>query len=79
MTTRSSTQVGLVGGEGLLHSLRKSISSGAQYVTLHSTNGWRKSNICRFDSEKWFRLSIIVQVTVAGKSLSSALHLQKRV
>jgi hypothetical protein len=29
-------------------------------------NGWRKSNICWFDSGKWFWLSMIVQVAVAG-------------
>jgi len=32
-----------------------------------------------FDSAKWFWLSKIAQVAVAGKRLSSAVHLQKRV
>ncbi len=44
----------------------KSISSGAQYVILHIKNGWRKSNLYRFESGKWFWLSIIAQVTMAG-------------
>jgi hypothetical protein len=71
MTTRSSTQVGLVGGAGFLLLLPKIISSGAQYVTLHSKSGWRKSNTCRFDSEKWFgsiqlyRLQWLVKVSAA--------------
>jgi hypothetical protein len=79
MTTRSSAQVGLVGGGGFLHLLPKSISSGAQYVTLHSTNGWKKFNTCRFDSAKWFWLSKIMEVAVAGISLRSAVHLQNKV
>jgi len=37
----------------------KNISNSAQYVILHSKNGWRKSNICQFDSRKWFWFSII--------------------
>jgi len=39
----------------------------------------KEIQICRFDSGKWFRLSIIAQVAVAGKRLSGAVHLQKRV
>jgi hypothetical protein len=37
-------------------------------------------NICRFDSGKWFWLSIIAQVAGASKRLSSVVvHLKKRV
>ncbi len=55
----------------------KSISNGVQYVILHSTIGWTNSNICRFDSGKWFWLSIIAHVAVAGKRRSNTVHLQK--
>jgi hypothetical protein len=37
----------------------KSISSGAQYVILHSKIGSRKVKTCQFGSTKWFWLSII--------------------
>jgi hypothetical protein len=37
------------------------------------------NNMNRFDSGKWFWLSIIAQGTVAGTTRSSAVHLQKRV
>jgi hypothetical protein len=36
-------------------------------------------HICRFDSGKWFWLSIIAQVAVAGKRLGSAVHQPKSV
>jgi hypothetical protein len=45
-----------------------SIPSGAQYVILHSKNRRRKSNMCRFDSGKWFWLSIIAQVALVKGS-----------
>jgi hypothetical protein len=35
--------------------------------------------MCWFDSGKWFWLSIIAQVAVAGEMLSSAVHLPKKV
>ncbi len=57
----------------------KNISNNAQNVILHSKNGWRNSNICRFDSRKWFWLSIIMQVAMAGKRLNNAMQVQKRV
>jgi hypothetical protein len=38
-----------------------------------------ENSTCRFGSGKWFWLSIIAHVAVAGKRLSSAMHLQKRV
>jgi hypothetical protein len=59
--------------------LCKSISSGARYVILHSKIRWRKSNLCRFGSGKWFWLRIIVQVALAGKTLSNNVRLRKRV
>jgi hypothetical protein len=64
----------------LAQSMRlKNISNSAQYVILHSKNGWRKSNICWFDLRKWFWLSIITQVVMASKRFNNAMHLQKRV
>ncbi len=57
----------------------KNISSSVEYVILHSKNGWRKSNICRFDYGKWFWLSIITQVAMASKRFNNVVHLQKRV
>jgi len=56
-----------------------SISSGAQYVILHSKIGWRKSKVCRFGSGKWFWLCIIASVVVAGERGRSTVHMQKRV
>jgi hypothetical protein len=45
-------------------------------VIPHNKKGCTKSNICQFDSGKWFWLSIFAQVSVAGKRLSSAVHLK---
>jgi hypothetical protein len=55
----------------------KSISNGARRVILHSKIGWRKSNKCRFGSQKLIWPRSIAHVT--GKMRSSAVHLQKRV
>jgi hypothetical protein len=56
----------------------KSISNGVKYLILHNKNGWRTSNICQFDSRKWFWLSIIVQVAMASKRFSIIMHLKKK-
>ncbi len=60
-------------------SVTKSISSAAQCVTLHNKIGGRKVKICWFGSRKWFWLCIIEQFTMASKSWTNAVHLQKRV
>jgi hypothetical protein len=50
------------------------ISTGAGYVILHRKIGWRKSNVCRFGSGKWFGLHKIVHVAAPGKRRSSTVH-----
>jgi hypothetical protein len=63
----------------LAQSMRpKNISNSVEYVILHSKNGWRKSNLCRFDYGKWFWFNIITQVTMASKRFNNVVHLQKR-
>jgi hypothetical protein len=45
----------------------ESISSGAQYVNLHSTIGWRKVKIYGFGSRQRYWFSIIAQFEVAKR------------
>jgi hypothetical protein len=48
-------------------------------VILHNKIDEEYPTYAGFDSGKWFWLSKIDAVAVAGKRLSSAVHLQKRV
>jgi len=53
--------------------ISSSISSGDQYVILHTKIGWRKVKMCRFGSGKWFWLSISGQFMVARKKRCNAV------
>ncbi len=43
-------------------------------VTLHIKIGWRKVNICRYGSRKWFFSCIFAQFAEASKKRSKAVH-----
>jgi len=61
----------------VLRRWRKSMPTGAQYMTLHSKSGWRKVNICQFGPGKWFFSCIVAQFDEPGKGKQSSAPLQK--
>jgi hypothetical protein len=57
--------------------LCKSISTGAQYVTLDSKIYCEKIKMCLFSSGNWFFCTKFVQLAMASKRHNTVVHLQK--
>jgi hypothetical protein len=54
-------------------SLKKSISSGSQYVMMQSKIRCRKVKLCRFGSGKWFWLSMVQRLQWLVKGTAGTL------
>jgi hypothetical protein len=57
----------------------KSISTGAQYVTLESKIYSKNIKMCRFSSGNWFFCTKFVQLAVGGERRNTFVHLQRSV
>jgi hypothetical protein len=58
---------------------RKSISTGAQYVTRDTMIFCEIFKMCGFSSENWFFCTKVMQLAMAGKGHNRDLYLQIRV
>jgi hypothetical protein len=56
----------------------KGIPTSSRYVTLHIKIGWRKVNICRFGSGKWFFSCTFAQFAEAWKKHGKVAHLLEK-